>query len=462
MLFQQWPVSDDARTYACRELLRRAGVSAEDLGKCRCHVGDGYTTIELWDGRSRARFPVSAPETLEGLTVNRLGWMLPPDPDTRSLIPQFIVPYAAGRQPEGAPLFRSSGEHAVECCVDLPLSSLLELSRAEEWTSSTRDSHGRFPATASQAFREGYLHRPIVDEYGLALEQAVRALLPRWEPRQRSLRVHLSHDVDTVGMPFSLREAVGHTVRRRNPLATVRDLLAPLTGLRPTMLKAVGTTADLSQRHGRSSAFYWKATPPGPFDTGYDVRHPAIQRVIRSLRDQGFEQGVHPGYATFDNPQELCAEVARLREALGDGPLGGRQHYLRWRPETWEHWEAAGLWYDSSVGYADRVGFRAGTCYPYRPWLLNQNREARLLELPLIVMDCSLTHYMGLSPAASREVLGEVIARCRCVGGVLTLLWHPNSLLDRDSAAIYRATLPALANVPSVDLSAAYPESGPS
>jgi hypothetical protein len=104
-----------------------------------------------------------------------------------------------------------------------------------------------------------------------------------------------------------------------------------------------------------------------------------------------------------------------------------------------------GLAYDSTVGYADRIGFRAGTCIPYRPWLFSLDRAANLLEIPLLVMDGTLLHYMGLSPEQSLDAVQELVARCRAVGGVFTLLWHNSSLLDPGAAALYRQLLDSLA-----------------
>jgi len=64
--------------------------------------------------------------------------------------------------------------------------------------------HGRFLAAQSVALRHNFLHRPIVDEYGLALQQVIELLLPGWRPPERKLRVKLSHDVDEVGIPLDL------------------------------------------------------------------------------------------------------------------------------------------------------------------------------------------------------------------------------------------------------------------
>jgi hypothetical protein len=181
-------------------------------------------------------------------------------------------------------------------------------------------------------------------------------------------------------------------------------------------------------------------------DYGYNPRSRAVASIISWLKEEGLESGVHPSYHSFGRPEVLQAEVTALREVLGDGPLGGRQHYLRWGPDTWLDWERCGLAYDSSVGYADLPGFRAGTCIPYHPWLLRQNRKSDLLEIPLLAMDLTLINRMKLRPQEAQAVLTDLIDRCRTVGGVFMLLWHSSSLLDYPKyIPVFEAALGALA-----------------
>jgi hypothetical protein len=303
----------------------------------------------------------------------------------------------------------------------------------------------------SVASRDGFLERPIVDEYGLALEQALKYLLPSWRPAERKLRVKLSHDIDVIGIPFDARSTIGHITRRHKPLAAARDLLACLVDLNPTFLGTVQQVVQPSLGRDLDSAVYWKASPPGPRDSGYDLRHPKVHPIISWLREQGVENGVHPGYRTFLDPDRLRQEVQALQEVLGEQPIGGRQHFLRWSPDTWLHWEACGLAYDSSVGYEDRIGFRAGTCFPYRPWLLTLNREANLIEIPLIVMDLTLPRSMRLTPKQSFKAVSDCVARCRLVGGVFTLLWHNISVLDPVYGNLYERVLDTLVGAEKVD-----------
>jgi hypothetical protein len=443
-------LSREARFYALKELARRAGVGRDFFQSWTIDFQDQETTIHLSAGTDkRIRFKTAPPQFWSDLTegcfhTTRALWMHPPPEPLMRLIPDFVIPFSCVEQNGLRPVFVPIGPDCVQCHADLPASALLMLSRFEEMLTTERDIHGRFAAAMSVAFRDGFLDRPVVDEYGLALEQALTHLLPTWRPIKRALRVKLSHDIDGVGLPFRFVHALGHTIRRRKPLATLRDLLGGPLGLRPTYLECVRRIVLLSLERGLDSAVYWKGSPPSPWDTGYDPRHPQVQEMISWLDEHGIETGVHPGYEAFNAPDRLQQELQILRKALGEKPLGGRQHYLRWCPDTWQHWETCGLVYDSTVGYADQVGFRTGSCFPYRPWLLSLNREADLIEIPLIVMDRTPVQYMGLGLSQSLDLILRCLARCRSVGGVFTLLWHNDTLVDPRYGDLYRRLLDAL------------------
>jgi hypothetical protein len=202
---------------------------------------------------------------------------------------------------------------------------------------------------------------------------------------------------------------------------------------------------------GLDSAVYWKAHKRGPYDSGYDPSHPQIAALIRWLRANHVEMGVHPSYDSFDSPQRLRSEVSTLRGLLGEQQMGGRQDYLRWSPQSWVHWESLGLAYDASVGFADHIGFRAGTAHPYHPLLLSECREAQLLEIPLLAMDSTLLGYMKLTPDQAVSKIRDCVARCRSVGGVFTLVWHNTSLMGTRFASCYRELLGELAGSAAFD-----------
>src|SRR5882762_4061388 len=446
-------VSPAARRYALRQLALRAAIPHELLNSWKMEVNNDATVLTLGrDARIRFRH---APATFWHDLVNwdyhvmRTAWPRPPVSPLSVLVPNFIVPFVD--RPYAGPLFvRTSGD-TWECPIDLLASMLLTLSRFEELQSDERDMHGRFLATQSVALNHNFLHRPIVDEYGLALQQVIENLLPGWRAPERKLQVKLSPDVDEIGFPLDLTNSLGHTTKRHKPLATLRDLVGPAFGLRPSLLEAVFRIMELSKRHGMAPALYWKNSPKSDWDSGYDLSIKPLREIVSRLKNSGVELGVHPGYYTFNDPRRLGNEVERIREAIDERNVGGRQHFLRWHPRTWHDWGKCGLAYDSTVGFSDHIGFRAGTCVPYRPWSLELNREIDLLEIPLLAMDVTLAYYMRLASEESVALLLQCAERCKIVGGVFTLLWHNRSLLDPNYGHAYQTVLSALKFSPAFD-----------
>jgi hypothetical protein len=440
-------ISAEARLYGLEELCRRAGLREDDWRRWRVEQQPGALVLRRAESAGRVVFPVSKAELRADLVV-RKGRLS--QAAVAGAMPDLVVPFCSAESKQGEPLFVETQPGEFRCTEDLPASTVLVLSRYEE-IEAPRDEHGRCPAAGSMAVRGGYLDRPIVDEWGLALEEIITALEPGLRADRR-LRVKVSQDVDLIGIPFGLREPAVQLVKRGRFDVALRDMLSGVTGILPGSLRQVIELCSLVQSRGIKPALYWKASTGTVYDSGYNVADPRVARVIDWARARGVEMGVHPGYYSFGNPEQLAAEVERCRRAIGEHEIGGRQHYLRWSPETWLDWERCGLAYDSTVGYADRVGFRAGTCWPYRPWLWKENRRARLLEIPLIVMEQSLIRpqYMGLSPEESLAAVTGLLRKCRAVGGVFTLLWHNNSL-GRPYSAYYPRIFDALAGIENYD-----------
>jgi hypothetical protein len=321
------------------------------------------------------------------------------------------------------------------------------LTRYEEVAVATRDRYGRFAAVSSLAHREGFLGVAVVDAYVELLWSALRRLWPRLERRHGGFRLALTHDVDdplaSLGRtPARLaRQLAADALVRRDPALAaqrVRSWVARRRGDHgQDPYNTFDFLMDVCERNGVAGAFYFLATDePSTRNGSYTLDHPWVRSLIGRIHERGHEVGFHAGFDTYRDARLTAEEVARLRAVVDDlgveqDAWGGRQHYLRWEsPTTWANWEHAGLDYDSTVGFADRVGFRAGTCHEYRVFDVRARRPLRLRERPLLAMDQTLVDYMGLDPDAALQALLDLAAECRRAAGTLTLLWH-NSMLPR-------------------------------
>jgi hypothetical protein len=208
---------------------------------------------------------------------------------------------------------------------------------------------------------------------------------------------------------------------------------------------------DCSERHGLTSAFYFICGRTDPSkDAGYEPEHPAIRALMRRIHERGHEIGLHPSYNAYRDPDVVAGEARRLKRVCGEEGIrqdewGGRMHFLRWEtPTTLYGWERAGMTYDSSLSYADRAGFRCGTCFSYPAFDAVSNKALRLRIRPLIAMEQSVigTAQMNLGAGKSaQEKFLELKNACRAVQGCFTLLWHNSQFDSADRRALYASLL---------------------
>jgi len=122
-------------------------------------------------------------------------------------------------------------------------------------------------------------------------------------------------------------------------------------------------------------------------------------------------------------------------EGIEQEDIGGRQHYLRWDALiTAKNWEAGKLSYDSTLAYADHVGFRCGVCYEFPLYDLVERRELTVVERPLIVMEGTLLDPVYNAITQKDVMLEEIqslVDKIKLFHGDFTLLWH-NSYFERD------------------------------
>jgi hypothetical protein len=152
------------------------------------------------------------------------------------------------------------------------------------------------------------------------------------------------------------------------------------------------------------------------------------------------------------DPAQIKREAERLRrvcaeEGVYQAQWGGRMHYLQWRhPVTMRAWNEAGMNYDSTLTYADRAGFRCGTCFEYPAFDPVGNEPLSLRIRPLVVMEGSVIgqEYMDLGvTSTARDKMLDLKSACRAVGGCFTLLWHNSVLLTSAERELYEAVVAA-------------------
>ncbi|EFC90816.1 conserved hypothetical protein [Dethiosulfovibrio peptidovorans DSM 11002] len=343
---------------------------------------------------------------------------------------------------------------------DLFTTAFYILSRVEESVNPERDSHDRFPASASHALKNGYLHRPVVNEMVEILCGCLKVLWPGLERKKREFQIKLTHDVDS---PFEvLFSSVGRVIKSMGgDVIKRRDVSRALSrGLSWFRLRFRGDVRldsaysfdlimDIGEQHGIVDDFYFIPLNTSPFDGNYKMTDTPILNLMKHIKNRGHNVGFHGSYETYKDPERVKKEVRVLKEAASSIGIeqqvwGGRQHYLRWEaPTTWRAYSEAGLNYDTTLSFADHSGFRCGTCYPYQVFDFKTRKALDLWEYPLIVMECTVLakKYMNLPIDKAYDYISCLKKACLNYDGVFTMLWHNDHLCSNKMIDLYRKIL---------------------
>ena len=344
----------------------------------------------------------------------------------------------------GSPGIVNNGNH-IHFNLDIFGSAFFMLSRYEELIIKNLDNYDRFPSWASVAFKANFLNRPIVDEYLEILWACLSKLWPDLKRKNHQPELFISCDVDqpydcTVETFLKLiKVCAGDLIKRRSLTEILKRINRYVFNKLGIYKFDRNYTFDmymnLCEQAGLKAAFYFIPSSKEPSNGCYEIGDKKIINLIKKIDARGHEIGIHGGYQTYQDQvkilqQKILVEETLMKVGINQKIRGNRQHYLRWDSAvTPDYLNAAGFEYDTSGSYADRPGFRYGTCKKFSMWGWQNKKKLRLKQQPLIIMECSVTDYMGLGYSDDAfKVMQDLKQKCQLFGGTFALLWHNSEL----------------------------------
>jgi len=296
---------------------------------------------------------------------------------------------------------------------DIIAATFFMLTRYEELFINERDKHNRVPAHESCAYKYGFLDRPIVNEYAEYLFDKLKKIHPSIKHKENKSKILFTHDVDKF-----------YSSKWGAILTEIKNLLrlrwSGFGGIVYHLFNFNGpaNTFDfLHEVEGNKSVYYLMAKS----EDGHPINMSPAKELIEKLKNYGSDIGIHPDKPTLNNKDQLKNEIIQFDLELRDA----RNHFLLFDAQsTWDNMEALGLKTDSTLAYAEKLGFRAGICSPYLTFSLTQERELDLIEIPLTMMDVTLFGYLRLSPKEAINVFIKYLTIIRQYQGAFVLLWH--------------------------------------
>lgn len=337
--------------------------------------------------------------------------------------------------------------------ADIIASTYFLISRYEEmYRRNERDEYGRFPGKSSLAYRAGFVHRPIIDEYGESLRKIIneQGLLNSYqlflEDRpHRFKRVYLTHDL--IKPRLQAEELTGW-----------KRFFRPLLGIAPWIDKRLrfnsieqswvlprGLEGDLKLKRNCSEGivttiFFIRSSGKHSADhPSYRAHSKIILQLNQIVKRHGAKIGLLCSYQTGDKPEQIELERKRLRKAIpGSAECARYTHLAQREPEDMIALYSAGIRHDFTMTYADIGGFRLGTCRAVRFINPNTRLLTDLVMHPIILLDEVIDRLSTKETRAYISMILNVVAQYH---GELTISWSAPNLNPNKSpllSALYK------------------------
>lgn len=286
-----------------------------------------------------------------------------------------------------------------------------------------------------------FLRRWAARESGVP-EEALFGPLP-------AASIVLTHDVDAIRLTPEIR-AKQTAFQFANGVRAVLDGRFETTRARlrdasrfafgSEDLRTLERVRDMEQAAGLRSVLHFYGGRPGLrrgsprrllIDPAYDIGSSYLREQLVAYRDGGWTVGLHQSFDAWADPAPMMTERGRVTEATGAEITHCRQHWLHFSwAATWAAQAAAGLSCDSTLGFNDRPGFRAGHALRIRPWDFNREATMRIEAMPMLFMDSHFYDYAGADAPPVAAEMKRWLDEVRFVGGEITVNWHTHTITD--------------------------------
>jgi hypothetical protein len=250
-------------------------------------------------------------------------------------------------------------------------------------------------------------------------------------PEGRKFAICLTHDIDNLFI--KKRGLLNRAIKAlfAGNITALKNNLETLFDKKNNLYYKLEDILFVENKYNAKSSFFFLSLSKEERDFNYSLEE--IKGLIHAVLNAGCEVGLHSGHMGFMDIKKMNLEKAHLESCLQHPIAGNRNHFLNFEmPRSFELLLKSGFKYDTTVGYHDSVGFRNGMCHPYKPYNLNSGSFMDIMEIPLTIMDCTLSQYMLLNKITAYELCTKLVDTTEKYNGVLTFLWHNNYSLGLD------------------------------
>ena len=326
---------------------------------------------------------------------------------------------------------------------DLFAAAFYLVTRYEEYLPYEPDAYGRYAHINSLAFKENFIHLPLVNLWVREMKEILLKRFPSFTIHHSPFNYTPTYDVDIAysykGKGF-LRNMAGlykDLVAAR--LNEVYERFNVITGGEEDPFDSFKWLDELHQRYNlKPIYFFLLAEKNKHYDKNISPYTNVMQQLLQKLTSF-YKTGIHPSWQSGDDENTLRKEIALLAAVKKENVLLSRQHYIRMTlPATYRLLIDSGIQEDYSMGYGSINGFRASICTPFYWYDLTKEEITPLLLRPFCYMEANSffeQHYSADQAVVEIRQYHDIV---KSVQGELITIFHNHFLTKQKQWAEWR------------------------
>lgn len=310
------------------------------------------------------------------------------------------------------------------------------ITRYEEYLPHQKDPFGRYAHQSSLAYREDFLHLPLVNLWLEDFRSLLKERFPGLELQTSEFSLKLTYDIDIAwsyrNKGFKRNAGALTKLFFSGKWRSMMHRFRVIRGKRPDPFDAYEWMDHLHQQFKLEPIYFFLvAQQIGKFDKNIDLSNPEFQALIKEMAAK-YAIGLHPSWASGDQQPLLSKEKSWLEKWSEQTITASRQHYLRFElPATYRRLINLGILDEYSMGYGTINGFRASVATPFFWYDLKNETKTPMRIYPFCFMDANAFYEEKKSAAEALQQLLDFLDVIRSVNGTMVTVWH-NSFLGID------------------------------
>lgn len=271
---------------------------------------------------------------------------------------------------------------------DIFAASFFLLSRYEEYLPHVKDEMGRFPASESVGYQEGFLQSPVVDIWSYKFKEILEERFPKLELKERKYNARAIVAVDHV-FNFQNKGFLRSLIGLQRDLVQlqfqkVADRIQVLLKLKKDPLDTFEALINFHKEHKVPLLFMFQLSDFSIYDRNINYNRIPYRSIIKYVGDYS-KVGLIPGHFAYENVKTLRKEKLRMENIVHmplERVMNTNQNLNI--PEFYNFLTELEIPQDYSMGYPETLGFRAGTCGPFLFYDINTESTLPLKVHPYV------------------------------------------------------------------------------